>query len=277
MSWDDEDFEVPVASKDTPVLESWDDDFANTSDNEVLDSWDAPEQPKKKAAPAKSPAPTKPSKKDLNNKNKGAEEKVLLEIDTLDPKTRQEILKKAELQADLNNAADLFEGLGVSNEHPKAKLLARENDAMDSLLKKASFTKDTPIESHPLFKECESKKDYENLRKALGTAITSMEEKSSLNYASNLAIDLIRDISKPLAIESIRQTVATLNVLIKDKERQERQARLAKVRGGTATGGAGKKKAKSAKANLGGAFKKDSDIVMDNVDDYDDFNDDDFM
>ena len=64
-------------------------------------------------------------------------------------------------------------------------------------------------------------------------------------------------------------------MLIKDKEREERQARLARVKGGTSTGGAGKKKAK-AKTNLGGAFKKDNDFDMDDMN-YDNFGDDDFM
>ena len=62
---------------------------------------------------------------------------------------------------------------------------------------------------------------------------------------------------------------------MKDKERQERQARLSKVKGGTATGGAGKKKVK-AKANLGGAFKKDQDFDVDDMS-YSNFADDDFM
>lgn len=269
MSWDDEDFEVPSVSKNKPVLDSWDDDFADDNDEPVLESWDDESSGKskeKKSTPK--PAPKKP----VSKKNK--DDKVLLEIDTLDEKTRKELLKKAEMASDLNNAADLFDGLGIAEEHPRARAL-REQEALDAFSRPAGFTKSTPIESHPLFKELETKKDYQELRKALSTAITSTAEKSNLHYAGGLAIDLIRDVSKPLSIENIRQTVATLNLLIKEKEREERQARLARVRGGTATGGAGKKKAKAAKANLGGAFKKDNDIDMSN--DFGDFGDDDFM
>lgn len=79
-----------------------------------------------------------------------------------------------------------------------------------------------------------------------------------------------------MSTESIRQTIATLNVLMKDKERQERLARLAKVKGGTATGGAGKKKAKATRANLGGAFKKDQEFDLETPA-FDDFGEDDFM
>ncbi|SCV99772.1 LAFE_0B02168g1_1 [Lachancea fermentati] len=273
MSWDDEEFEVPITSKDAPVMASWDDEFAAAGDDDeaLLDSWDAEET--KKPAPAKKQTASKPDKK-KDAKGKGSQEKVLLEIDTLDEKTRKELLKKAELDADLNNAADLFGGLGVAEEHPRARALKKQQEE-ESLLRPAAFTKDTPIESHPLF-QAETKSDFQDLRKALSTAITSMHSKSSLNYSSALAIDLIRDVAKPMSIESIRQTIATLNVLMKDKERQERQARLAKVRGGTATGGAGKKKAKAAKANLGGAFKKDQDFDLDGSN-FDDFGDDDFM
>lgn len=267
MSWDDEDFDIPTTAKDEPVMASWDDEFNAGDDEEpILDSWDAEEKPKPKAKPA--------AKKADPKKKKDASTKVLLEIDTLDEKTRKELLKKAELESDLNNAADLFGGLGVAEEHPRARALRKEQE-LSALSKPAALTKDTPIESHPLF-EGETKADYQELRKALSTAITSMHEKSSLNYSSALAIDLIRDISKPMSIESIRQTVATLNVLIKEKERQERQARLAKVRGGTATGGAGKKKAKAARPNLGGAFKKDQEFDMGSAD-FDNFGEDDFM
>ncbi|KAL2708955.1 Eukaryotic translation initiation factor 3 subunit J [Kluyveromyces marxianus] len=271
MSWDDEDFEVPSAAKEKPVLDSWDDEFAEQDNDEpVLESWDDDESEKKPKSAAAKPKPAAPSKKKID-----PSKKVLLEIDTLDEKTRKELLKQAEVESDLNNAADLFGGLGVAEEHPRARA-ERERQQLEALSRPAALTKDTPIESHPLFQNLETKKDYQNLRKALATAITSTSSNSLLNYSGGLAIDLIRDISKPMAIENIRQTVATLNALIKEKEREERQARLARVKGGTATGGAGKKKAKAARANLGGAFKKDNDIDMGNSN-FDDFGDDDFM
>lgn len=264
MSWDDEDFEVSVVT-DEPILESWDDDFAEDED---LLAAKKPE-PKPVAASTKAKKPAK--------KSNIKEGEVLLEIDTLDPKTRADMMKKAELASDLEHATDLFEGLGVSHEHPMAKATEAELTG-DSLLKRATFTKDTPIETHPLFTQCESKKDWENLRKALSQAVVSMNDVSSLNYSSLLAIDLIRDVAKPLSVEQIRQTIATLTVFMKDKERKERQARLAKVKGGTASGGAGKKKAKGGNANLGGAMKKNQDFDMSAMDDtFNDFGEDDFM
>lgn len=262
MSWDDENITGSMDNDDAVLMDSWD-----VEDEPIMDSWDAPEEPKKEE-----PKPKTTTKKDTKKDTK-KKDSIMDHLDHLDPKLKKELLKKAELEADLKNAADLFGDLSMADEHPRARALAQEQDILSQI---PIMTKDTPIENHPLFKEAETKKDYQDLRKALGVAIVSMNEKSSLNYSSSLAIDLIRDISKPLSIESIRQTVATLNVLIKDKEKAERQARLAKVRGGTATGGAGKKKAKGTKTNLGGAFKKDQEFDLGNTD-YDDFGDDDFM
>ncbi|CAL9732285.1 eukaryotic translation initiation factor 3 subunit J [Monosporozyma unispora] len=269
MSWDNEAISGSNGNDDALLMGSWDDDAP------AMDSWDAPEEPVKKEEPKPKPASKKNHGKKANGKD--SVNKTLMDLDTLDEGTRKELLKKAELESDLNNAADLFGSLGVAEEHPRERAARKQKEEQDLLLSKIPvLTKDTPIENHPLFQTAETKSDYQNLRKALGTAIVSMHEKSALLYSGNLAIDLIRDISKPMSIEQIRQTVATLNVLIKDKERQERQARLAKVRGGTATGGAGKKKAKGTKTNLGGAFKKDQEFDLDNVS-YDDFGDDDFM
>lgn len=273
MSWDDDVIGGSAAGADDNVLmESWEDGL---SDEPVMESWDAEET---ESAPVKAAA--KAAAKQANGKKtkgKNSEtDKKLLAIDTLDEKTRQELIKKAELDSDLNNAADLFAGLGVAEEHPRAAALRKEQGQMAALAASA-MTKDTPIENHPLFKTAETKMDYQDLRKAVSTAVVSMHDRSSLNYASSLAIDLIRDVAKPMSIENIRQTIATLNIMMKDKERQERQARLARVKGGTAQGGAGKKKAKGAKANLGGAFKKDQQFDMGDVGEFDDFGDDDFM
>ncbi|CAG99928.1 translation initiation factor eIF3 core subunit j [Kluyveromyces lactis] len=277
MSWDDEDFAVPSGSKEKPVLNSWDDEFAENDDEPVLESWEDEETAKPKpkaaaAAAAKAPKKASPSPA----ATPAATKNTMLDIDTLDDKTRKELLRKAELESDLNNAADLFGGLGVAEEHPRARA-EREREQLAAVAQPAALTKDTPIQSHPLFSDLETKKDYQELRKALATAITSTSNKSLLNYSGGLAIDLIRDISKPMTVENIRQTIATLNVLMKDKEREERQARLAKVKGGTATGGAGKKKAKATRANLGGAFKKDNDFDLGGNDNFDDFGEDDFM
>lgn len=244
---------------DDALVENWDDDEPLIDG----DDWEAEEEPK--------PEPPKPKKPEPPvKKSKVLKSAVAKRIDEADPALRKKLLREAELEADLNNAADLFDGLGVADEHPRAKALRKEQEAA-ALKAQSPLTVDLPITDHPIF-EPETKADYERLKKALVPVFQQLAEKSLINYSSALAIDLIREIAKPLSVENMRKVESTLKVAIRDKERAERQARLAKS-GGTASGGAGKKKAKG-KVNLGGSMKKDDMMDMTN---YDDFGDDDFM
>lgn len=267
MSWDDEDFDT----KPTHAGASWEDE---AEDDPVVDSWDIDEEEeakKKKAADDKKKAELKKKQDEAKAKKlAGKGPQALLDIDLVDEETRKEMLRKAEMVADLNNAADLFGGLGVANDKLEDALIAHPKE-LQAAPKKAAFNKDTPLDEHPLFQPV-NKAEFEKLRKTLGPILTGLAEDSLMNYSSSLAIDLIRDLVQPLSVETLRKCISTLNVVQKDKERQERQVRLLKS-GGTATGGAGKKKAKPAvKANFNNdGFKKDD------LDDYDDFGDDDFM
>ncbi|KAG7195517.1 Translation initiation factor 3 subunit J component [Scheffersomyces spartinae] len=285
MSWDDEDFDIPSAGKDAVL--SWEDE----GDDEPLleESWDVDEEEvarKKKEAEDQKKAEREALKKKQDEAkakklHKKSGERTLMEIDELDEETRKELLKQAELQSDLNNAADLFGGLGVAgdddfdiNAHPRERLAKLAAAAKANQSKSGpKLTKDTPLSAHPIFQPTD-KAEFEKLRKALSTTLTELSEDSLLNYSSGLAIDLIRDVAKPLSLENVRKVVSTLNVLIKDKEKAERQARLLKA-GGTATGGAGKKKAKPAVKTNVSNFKKDE--FEDLSASYDDFGDDDFM
>lgn len=278
MSWEDEDFDV--GSKSQGAVASWEDE---EDDGPLLDSWDVDEEEEKRKKEAEE-AKKRAEKEALKKKQEEAKakknaskkgDKALLDIDKLDEKTRQELLRKAELSSDLNNAADLFGGLGVNddiNEHPRERAARLAGSKEQS--RPTALTKDTPLEDHPLFQPVD-KKEFEKLRKALSATLTKLAEDSLLNYSSSLAVDLIRDVAQPLTIENTRKVISTLNVTLKDKERAERQARLKKT-GGTATGGAGKKKAKPAVNTNVDSFKKD---VFDDVANskYDNFDDDDFM
>lgn len=281
MSWDDEDFDIPTKAAPAAAAASWEDE----EDDEPLleESWDVDEdevKAKKAAEEAKKKAEKEALKAKQNaaKANKAGGNKKVLDVDLLDPEARAEALKKAQLSSDLNNAADLFGGLGVAGDDDDFDLTAhpRERAAAAAAAKApapvAKLTKDTPLDMHPLFQPVD-KDDYVKLRKTLAPALTQLAEDSLMNYSSSLAVDLIRDIAQPLSIENIRKVISTLNIAIKDKEKAERLARLKKA-GGTATGGAGKKKAKPAvKTNVNESFTKD------NYDDmsYDNFGDDDFM
>lgn len=269
MSWDDEDFDI--GSSAAPASASWEDGVED--DEAVLESWDIDsdeerEKEKKKKEELAALKAAQKAKLDAK-KNKGS--KTLLEIDLVDEKTRKEMLRKQEIDADLNNAADLFDGLGVAD-HPRARANANNNQLNGGGALK--LTVDTPLAAHPLFAPT-NKADFEKLRKTLGSTLHEISEKSSLFYANSLAIDLARDVCEPLTVEQIRKVISTLNAMVTKKIKDERNNRLKKT-GGTALGGAGKKKAKTALVNTGPAsFKKDN--MDDFMPDDDGLSDDDFM
>ena len=279
MSWDDEDFDIPSKPATKVAAASWEDE---EEDDAVLESWDIDED---EIARQKKEAEEKKAKEKAELKKKQAEakakklasksgERVLLDIDELDEQTRKDLLKQAELSADLNNAADLFGGLGVAediNAHPRERITQAQIAAAKA--KRPVLTKDTPLDTHPLFLPA-NKQEFEKLRKALAATLIQLSEDQPTLYASSLAIDLIRDITQPLSTDAVRKLVSTLNALLKDKERADRQSRMKKS-GGTATGGAGKKKAKPVANPNVGSFKKDAFDGMD--DGFDDMDDDDFM
>lgn len=275
MSWDDEDFDIPASAAPAAASASWEDGALDDIDDPVLESWDIDsdeEREKEKKKKDELAAKKAEQKAKLEaKKNGGKKEKTLLEIDLVDEKTRREMLKQQELNADLNNAADLFDGLGVAD-HPRARATAAANAAAAGALK---LTADTPLKAHPLFNP-ESKQDFEKLRKTLGATLKELSTKSTLFYANSLAIDLARDTCEPLSVEQIRKVISTLNAIVAQKIKEERQNRLKKT-GGTSLGGAGKKKAKTATDNTGPAsFKKDNLEEFMGGDD-DGLSDDDFM
>lgn len=127
-----------------------------------------------------------------------------------------------------------------------------------------------PLEANALFHP-ENKQDFEKLRKKLGPIVAQTSNVSGLHYCNSFAIDFVRDVSKPLSLEQLRKLIATLSLLEKEKIKDERAQRMAKV---SAT--AGKKKAKGRLGISQASLKKDDDKDTTNYDDYSD-DDDEFM
>lgn len=274
MSWDD-DFDAPTGSAGgaaSAAVDDWEFEAgAGDDDDALLESWDVDsDEEREKAAKAKEEAELKKKlqREKMEAKKNPKKSKTLMEIDLVDEKTRQEMLKQMEMDADLNNAADLFDGLGL-NDHPRSRATANNNGG--GALK---LTVDTPLSAHPLFSPS-SKQDYEKLRKKLAETLLGISSKSTLFYANSLAVDLVRDVCGPLTIEQTRKAISTLNSLVAQKVKEERANRMKKT-GGTSTGGAGKKKAKAGNVNTGPA-----NFTKDNFEDYvggdDGLDDDDFM
>lgn len=287
MSWDDEDFEVPTSTKDI-VVESWEEEEEAT-DEPLLESWDVdPDEEAAKKKKAASDAAAKraalekarkdAAKKRKESKRAGSKKQTPLAIDTADEATRRKLLKEAQMRSDMANAEELFGALGVSEDHKGGADASEEEDEEademfgDDLKPKGTvLTLDTPLSSLPIFNP-EDKQGFERLRKALSAEMERLSKQSLLLYTNSLAVDLVADSCEPLSIENSRKTVSTLNAQINRKVKEERKARLSKT-GGTATGGAGKKKAKGKNLNLGGP-SNDYDDMMGGGGDY---GDDDFM
>lgn len=165
-----------------------------------------------------------------------------------DPLAKKERLKKAELEADLKNAADL---IGDLNVHPRAAKLAKEK------AEAAAVAGPTKLSDLAVFHP-KTKPEFETLRKTLVPILTDLNEVSNMHY-SNFTTDLCRDTCKPMNIDQIRKVVSTLNALISEKLRQERANR-----------------GKKAKPQVKGMSSKVDDALdTTNYDDFDD--DDDFM
>ena len=256
-------------------MESWDVDI------DELEKQKKEKEAKEKAEKA---ALKKKQKEALERKKKKKSGKpTLLKIDKVDESTRRKMLKEAQVKEDMKNAADLFAGMQITNNKDENgddedldKFL--EGDEEDEDSPSGTITVDTPLDVHPLFK-AEDKDEYVKLRKALEAEMKKLAQGNPLLYANNLAIDLVVSMCQPLKVEQTRKVISTLNVQIRNKLKEERQARLSKT-GGASLGGAGKKKAKGNRVNFGSSgFRKDDigSMLADEGVGGDDFGDDDFM
>ncbi|KAF5096779.1 hypothetical protein D0Z03_001551 [Geotrichum reessii] len=250
-NWDDEDYDPEVAT--SALKASWDDE----EDEAVLDDWEAAlddDEDKPAVKPvAKAPKKVSIAQKIKEREQKDREERESAAVKNLaeeDSKAKKERLRKAELDADLNNAADL---IGDINIHPRAAKLEKEKaEAAAKAAAGPAKLSDFQI-FHPV-----NKTEFENLRKTLTPILTDLNQVSAMHY-SNFATDLSRDVCKPLSVDQIRKVVATLNALVSEKLRQERANR-----------------GKKAKPQVKGISMKVDDAK--DMTNYDDFDDDlDFM
>lgn len=211
-----------------------------------------------KAKAASAAAAKGPKRVSLAQKIKEREQKEREELEAAavkglaeeDESAKKERLKKAELEADLNHAADL---IGDLNVHPRAAQLAKEKAEKAAAAAAAPAKLSDFQVFHP-----KTKTEFETLRKTLVPILTDLAEVSNLHY-SNFVTDLCRDTSKALSVDQIRKVISTLNALSSEKLRQERANR-----------------GKKTKPQVKGASAKIDDSK--DLTNYDDFDDDvDFM
>lgn len=166
-----------------------------------------------------------------------------------DESAKRERLKKAELDADLDNAADL---LGDIDIHPRAKKTAAVAAAAAAPAPTVQKLSDFQL-FHP-----KTGPEFDKLRKTLVPILTDLSKVSTLHY-SNFTTDLCRDTCKVLTTDQIRKVISTLNAVVSDKVKQERLNR-----------------GKKPKVQVRGASAKIDDAK--DITNYDDFDDDlDFM
>jgi translation initiation factor 3 subunit J len=176
--WEDLDAAVVLP---TNVPGQWDDEDV---EEDVLDSWDQEEDSKKvKEIPKKSKKVLK--KKEIVHVQEPVDE-------TLEEKKKR--LINQELKADLENAQDLFAGIGISSsfnfETSQPKNMTEFDDFKDLILKKFSSL------HGPLY----------------------------INFIENL----IRDISIDLSLDDTRKIVSTLNAMINEKQKAQKDSKKKK-------------------------------------------------
>ncbi|KAL0081545.1 eukaryotic translation initiation factor 3 subunit J [Phycomyces blakesleeanus] len=213
--WEEEnDIEVSI-----PVSKKWDDEDV---EEDVKDSWEdsdeeaKPEQPavvKKKVPLAQKIAEKKIAeeerKKELDAK-KAALAKALEEETEEDAFDRKQRMRQLEIDADLNNATDLFSGVSVSKDKAEA-----------------------PIEDM----KPKTRVEFEQYQKRLSAMIVANSK--SINYA-NFVDQLVRELCVPMKDMDVRKAASSLTAMANDKQRAAKEATKTKKKGKPQLTGAGK-------------------------------------
>ncbi|KAK9433992.1 eukaryotic translation initiation factor 3 subunit J [Lipomyces doorenjongii] len=257
-NWDDEEDESPNSTSAKLVPKSkWDDE--EDSDEPVLDSWDASESDNEK--PAK-PAPSIPPKKSLKQKiaerEEEAKKKVEQKLKELEaeksetPAERRARLQAIQLQADLDNAADLFgDAVEVEDAKVPAVMAPAESGAPSG---------EPDLEDLAVMKP-NTKEQFDELNTRLGALLTGLSRNPA--YATTFLPSFMKTLVQPLNSEQVRKCASALTAVSNEKIKEERAADKSSK----------KKKAKPGLANA--SAKIDDAVDTTNYSRYEEF--DDFM
>ncbi|KAI7873003.1 eukaryotic translation initiation factor 3 subunit J [Spinellus fusiger] len=213
--WEEEqEIEVSI-----PVNKKWDDE--DVEDN-VKESWeDSDEEEKVAAQPivkkkvplaqkiAEKKTAEEEKKKELEAK-KAALAKALEEETEEDAFDRKQRMRQLELEADMNNATDLFSNVGISKENAE-----------------------TPIEDL----KPKTRVEFEQYYKRLSAMITVYSK--SINYP-NFVDQLVRELATPMKDMDVRKVASTMTAMANDKQRAAKEATKTKKKGKPQLTGAGK-------------------------------------
>ncbi|CAM1507344.1 Fc.00g069850.m01.CDS01 [Cosmosporella sp. VM-42] len=272
--WDDEDSDSSTTPPSSPPLKAgavrtrrqFDDE---EDDSDVLDSWSAAEDSEverekaKNAADAKAKADAaaaaakKPKALRIAEKQTARIRKKIEEEDDSDEDEteaeRRERLLRAQQEADLSHAADMFGDVGISAGRAKAKPVAVVVDSKDP-------NNTVDISKLPLFNPS-TKLQFDLLRTTLSPIIANNVKKAHYSlFLQEFAKGLARDMPS----EQIKKLASGLTALSNEKMREEKAA----DKGG--------KKTKAAKTKTSLVTGRANVASIDTYEN-DDFGDDDFM
>lgn len=243
-SWEDEDFDVPVAAASNLDFDEEDDGLLGDWET-GLDSDDE----SKKAAPKPK---VSSAQRIADRKRKEQEERERKALEKTQDASKLEQRQK-EIDSDLNNASDLLSSVDV---HPRSKA--------NKPAPAAAPAGPTKLSDLAIFKPTNAR-EYADLRKTLSGVINALAEKNSMIQHTNFIIDLCRDLCGPLKSDQVNRVDSTLAALSNDKYREERAKRLGS----------------RAKPNLKMAAQKSEkptvDIKAPDMPEDDGLDDDDFM
>ncbi|KAK9479964.1 eukaryotic translation initiation factor 3 subunit J [Lipomyces japonicus] len=244
-NWDDEEEETQFTGNS-----KWDDE--EDSDEPLAESWDASDSDDENknpvtVAPVKKKVPLKQriaEREAQKAKEKEEAQRALEEEES--PADRRERLRQAEIEADLNNAADLFSGAVSITDEEKKEL---------------ESTQETDISTLAVFKP-RTKQDFEELQTKLGPLLAGLSDNAQ--YNTTFLPAFIKSLVAPLNGEQVKKLTSTLTAVSNEKIREEKAAEKT---------GKTKKKSKPGLSNA--SAKIDDAVDTTNYSRYDEF--DDFM
>lgn len=204
-SWEDEDFEVPVAATSHLNFDE--------EEDELLEDWegglDSDGESKPKSKPKISSA-----ERIAERRRKEQEERERKALEKTQDANKLEQREK-ELESDLNNASDLLSSVDV---HPRSKSNQNSEPA-------PSAAGPAKLSDLAIFKPT-SVREYSELRTTLAGVINNLAEKNSQIQHTNFIIELCRDLCKPLKSDQVSRVNSTLSAISNEKYREERAKRL---------------------------------------------------
>lgn len=235
-SWEDDDFEVPVAAAAN--------DFGEEGE-ELMGDWEAgleSDDDKPKVVKPK----VSSAQRIATRKQKEQEEREKKALEKTASASKKDQLQR-EVDADLDTASDL---LAAADIHPRSRKKESQESSTAGPAKLSDFAVFKPTNAA----------GYTELRKTLAPVVNQLAEKNSGLQHTNFIIELCRDLCGPLSSDQTNKVTSTLTAVANQKYREERARRLNNRQ---------KPQIKQASAKQETAIKAPESLADDGLDDDD--------